>query len=356
MSSTAEKTEKPTAKKLKDTREKGQIARSKDMAVAAATIVGTIALGRLGGRLMNGLGERVARELAHFGDAPLRVFTSGDVTAMVTNSCLAIAVLVGPIAIATMTAAVAAQGVQGGWNFSLETLQLKWSRLNPVQGVKRFGGLQSGADTLKMMVSVTTIGWLAWGTVETVLADSTRMAWVTPVAAARIGWTHAESLLWNVAWALAVLSIGDYGLQKYRLLKQMKMSVQEVRDESKQQDGNAEVKGKVRRIQRDMARRRMISDVANATVVITNPTHFAVALQYRRGSMAAPLVLAKGQDHLAAAIREQAKKHGVPMVENKPLAQTLFKIAEVGETIPAELFAAVAEVLAQLIRLKQLTL
>jgi flagellar biosynthetic protein FlhB len=134
------------------------------------------------------------------------------------------------------------------------------------------------------------------------------------------------------------------------------MTKQEIHDEAKQQDGNAEVKGRVRRIQRDMARRRMINDVGRATVVITNPTHFAVALEYRRGEMVAPIVLAKGADFIAAQIRERARQHGVPMVENKPLAQTLFKTAEVGEAIPAPLFAAVAEVLAQLIRLKQLVL
>jgi flagellar biosynthetic protein FlhB len=134
------------------------------------------------------------------------------------------------------------------------------------------------------------------------------------------------------------------------------MTKQELRDESKESDGNPEVKGRVRRVQREMARRRMLSDVRRATVVITNPTHFAVALEYKRGSMTAPLVLAKGQDHVAAAIREQARKHGIPLVENKPLAQALFKAAEVGEAIPAGLFSAVAEVLAQLIRLKQLVL
>src|SRR6185369_13718014 len=149
---------------------------------------------------------------------------------------------------------------------------------------------------------------------------------------------------------------GDYGLQWYRLNSSLKMTKQEVRDESKQSEGSPELKGKMKRLQRDMARRRMVSDVQRATVVITNPTHFAVALEYRRGVMAAPVVLAKGADFIAAQIRERARKHGIPMVENKPLAQTLFKTAEIGQAIPAELFSAVAEVLAQLIRLKQLVM
>jgi flagellar biosynthetic protein FlhB len=356
MSSSAERSEKPTPKKIKDARKKGQLVRSRDLAVAAASVVSTLALARFGGRLMDGMGERLASALTHLGDAPLRTITAGDITGMVASGSLALALLVGPIAIATMVATLAAQGAQGGWNVSSEALNFNWSRLNPKSGLKRLAPSQSGVDTLKMALTVTVITWLAWGTIHTAIDDGPRMAWLTPEGAAVVAWTHAESLLWQVAWALVILAIGDYGLQRYRLMSQLKMSVQEVRDEGKQSEGNPEIKGRIRRIQRDMARRRMISDVANATVVITNPTHYAVALQYRRGVMAAPLVLAKGCDHLAAAIREQARKHGIPIVEDKPLAQGLFKAAEVGEPIPVALFAAVAEVLAQLIRLKQLAL
>jgi flagellar biosynthetic protein FlhB len=139
-------------------------------------------------------------------------------------------------------------------------------------------------------------------------------------------------------------------------MKQLKMSKQEVRHEARESEGNAEVKGRIRRIQRDIARRRMIDDVKKATVVITNPTHFAVAIEYRRDTMMAPKVLAKGRDLLAARIREEARKHEIPIVENKPLAQALYKSVEIGETIPAQLFAAVAEVLAYLVRIKQLML
>jgi len=203
---------------------------------------------------------------------------------------------------------------------------------------------------------VAVIAWFGWQTVESMLADAPGMPWMTPVSAAALGWSHAESFLWKIAWGLGALALADYGLQRYRLMSSLRMTKQEVRDESRQQEGSAEVRGRIRAIQRDMARRRMINDVARATVVITNPTHFAVALEYRRGAMAAPVVRAKGRDHIAARIREKAREHGIPIVENKPLAQMLFKSAEVGETIPAGLFTAVAEVLAQLIRLKQLAL
>ena len=351
-----ERTEQPSAKRLRDARKKGQIVRSRDLAVALASAAATMALAMMGGRMMLGLGERMSADLLRFGDAPLRTITSGELTALVLRGGALMAVLVGPIALCTMVTGVLVHGMQGGWNFASESLHLNWSRLNPANNMRRFGLMQSGADTVKTLVSVAVIGYLGWLTVDAAIADTARLAWLSPAGSARVAWDHVERLLWQAAWALAFLSIFDYGLQRYRLMKSLKMTKQELRDEARENEGNAEVKGRVRRIQREMARRRMLNDVKRATVVITNPTHFAVALEYRRGSMAAPLVLAKGQDLIAAAIRERARRHGVPIVEHKPLAQALFKSADVGDTIPAGLFAAVAEVLAQLIRLKQLAL
>jgi len=351
-----ERTEKPSAKRLKDARKKGQVARSRDMAVAGASVAGTMALAALGGRLIDGLRGRMTADLAHVGDAPLRVVTAGDLNGLVFESGKLIAVLVGPIAICTMLAGVMVHGFQGGWSFASEALQLNWSRLNPANGLKRFGLLQSGADTLKTFVSVAAIAYLAWLSLDAVVRDGGRLPWLPPAGAARVAWDHVERLLWRVGVVLALLALGDYMLQRYRLMRSLRMTKQELRDEARENEGSAEVKGRIRRIQREMSRRRMIGDVKRATVVITNPTHFAVALKYQRGAMAAPVVLAKGQDLIAKAIREHARKHGVPIVENKPLAQALFTSTEIGEAIPSGLFGAVAEVLAQLIRLKQLVL
>jgi flagellar biosynthetic protein FlhB len=216
--------------------------------------------------------------------------------------------------------------------------------------------MQSGADTLKTMVSVAMIAWFGWTAIDAVMLESTMLPWMAPLDAAKSAWTHLEWLLWRVAIGLGFLALGDYGLQYYRHIKALKMSKQEIRDEAKSSEGSAEVKGKVRRIQAEMARKRMMADVPRATVVITNPTHYAVALEYRRGEMAAPIVLAKGADQVALRIREKAREHGIPIVENRPLAQGLYATAEIGEVIPAPLFNAVAEVLAQLIRLKQLVM
>jgi flagellar biosynthesis protein FlhB len=351
-----EKTEKPTQKKLDDARKRGQIARSKDLAMAAATVAATFALAQAGGHMVSRLRERVSHDLAQFGDLAHIDITGAQLTALVIGSVQLVAIVVGPIALATMAAGVGMHGFQGGWNFAPETLNLNWSRLNPANGVKKFHVLRSGTDTLSNLIGVAAITYLGYGATRAVIDDTLRLPWMSPGGAAAVAWDRTETLLWQIGFALAFLALFDYALQRYRLMQQLKMSKQDIRSEAKESEGNAEVKGRIRRIQRDMARRRMIDDVKKATVVITNPTHFAVALQYQRDSMAAPKVLAKGRDILAARIREEARKHEIPIVENKPLAQALYKTVEVGETIPAQLFAAVAEVLAYLVRIKQLML
>jgi flagellar biosynthetic protein FlhB len=353
--SDANRTEQPTHKRLEKAREKGQIARSRDMAVAAASVAATIALGRLGGRLMSGLGDELARDLHHFGDAPLRVVTTGELQGLVVAGGATIGLLVGPIAMATLISGVGIQLLQGGFNFAPEAVTLDFGRLNPAAGLKNLAPSRAGLDTLKTLLVVAVIAWIAYVVVDPMLHEGLNMVWMSPAEAAATGWAYAESLMWRVAWALAFLSLFDYGLQKYRHTSSLKMTKQEVQDEAKQNE-NPEVKNRIRAAQRQMARKRMMGDVPKATVVITNPTHYAVALEYRRGAMSAPRVLAMGADHVALAIRAKAREHGIPIVENKPLAQALFKTAEIGQAIPGELFSAVAEVLAHLIRMKQLVM
>jgi flagellar biosynthetic protein FlhB len=319
-------------------------------------VAGTIALARLGNRLVVGLTDQLRRDLEHFGDAPLKTLSAGDLNGLVVHHASVIAWLVGPIALITMTAGVCMHGFQGGWSFAPGALHFKWDRLSPAHGMKRFGLMQSGVETLKTIISVAIICCLSWRIVEAVMVDAVRMAWQTPLGSAVLAWGYADSLLWRVAWGLGVLSLFDYGMQKYRHTSALKMTKQEVKDEAKMMEGSPEIKRRVRRAQADMARRRMMADIARATVVITNPTHYAVALEYRRETMTAPIVLAKGADDLALRIRAEARSHGVPIIENKPLAQTLFRTAEIGQTIPAPLFGAVAEVLAYLVRIKQLML
>ena len=351
-----DRTEKPTPKRLREAREKGQIARSRDLAVAAASLASVMAAVWFGGHLIGKVTDQLAHDLAHFGDAPLDDIGGGDLRAIVIRNGLVLVMVVGPIALSTIVAGIAMSGLQGGFAFAPGALRLNWGRLSPAQGAKRFVNFQSGVDLVKTLITASALAYIRWNAVTALLNDSLRFPWLSPVGAATLGWDHIQTLLWQGAWVLLLLACADYGLQYYRMMQQLKMSKQEIRDEAKQSEGSAEVKGKVRAIQRQMARRRMMGDVPKATVVITNPTHFAIALEYRRDTMVAPKVIAKGRDHVALRIRELARQHGIPIVENKPLAQTLYKTAEVGETIPAQLFAAVAEVLAYLVRIRQLVL
>lgn len=351
-----EKTEKPTQKRLREARKKGQIPRSRDLAVAAGSLATTLALAQWGSAVVVEMGRLLTTALEHFGDRATGNITQGDMTALTFSQLSHLAILSGPVAVAAAVAGVGAFALQGGITFSTESLKPNFSKLSPATGLKRLGFSQSGIDTLKTLLVAIVIAWLSWSTIRDAMDESATMAFLAPGQAALAAGGHMQTLLTRIGWALVVLGAADYGLQRYRSRSQLKMSKQELRDEAKESDGNAEVKSRVRRIQRDMARRRMLNDVSKATVVITNPTHYAVALEYRRGVMAAPKVLAKGVDQMALRIRERAKKHGIPMVENRPLARALHDSAEVGQTIPADLFSAVAEVLAQLIRLKQIWL
>jgi len=351
-----EKTEKPTQKKLRDARKKGQIPRSRDLAVAAGSLATTLAVAQWGSTAVIQMGQILTTSLEHFGDRATGNISEGDLAALTVQQLTTMTLLSGPVAIAAAVAGVGAFALQGGITLSGEKLKPDASKLSPMQGLKRLGFKESGLNTIKTLIVAAVIVYLSWTTVEEVMDDSVTMAFLAPGQSVLAAGGYMQTLLTRIGWALLVLGAADYGLQHYRSRSQLMMSKQEVRDEAKDSDGNAEVKSRVRRIQREMAKRRMLDSVSRATVVITNPTHFAIALEYRRGVMAAPKVLAKGVDQMALRIRERAAKHGIPMVENRPLARALYDGSEVGQTIPADLFSAVAEVLAQLIRLKQLWL
>ena len=281
--------------------------------------------------------------------------TEGELVKLLVDNASLLALVVGPVAVGAAVSVLAVQVSLGGWNVSLEPLQLNLGKLNPAAGMKRLMG-QGPVELLLLLIPAGVVTWVAWNQIGDFIAGSSVLAQVSPVEAARQGWAVAHGLFVRVAVTMAILAAADFGYQKYRHLKGLKMTKQEVMDDNKMQDGNPMIKGRIRSLQRQIAMRRMLADVGKATVVITNPTHFAVAIQYHRGSMGAPRVLAKGRDKLALRIKDIARERGVPTVENRALAQALYWGAEVGEYIPAPLFEAVAEVLAYLIRLKQLTL
>lgn len=351
-----DRTERPTARRIRDARRRGQIARSHDLAQAAGLAAALTTITFTGAHYVSTLTADMALGLARVGAGPARDLTSGEATGLAISAASTIGLLVAPVAIAAALAVTAAQVAQGGWNIATEALEPKFNKLNPVTGLKKFGLKQGGIQTLKAIAIVAVVAFLARPFVWFVLERSQQLTLMPIVASASVVWEQMRGLLWRTVLLFAVIGAADYFWQKRQWLDGLKMTKQEVKDDAKMAEGSPEIKNRIRRVMFESFKRRMMAAVPTATVVITNPTHFAVALEYQRTKNSAPVVVAKGQGHVAQRIKAVAREHGVPMVENVPLAQALYKSAEVGDAIPANLFEAVAEVLAYLIRLKQLTL
>ena len=310
----------------------------------------------VGTRYVQGMADALSNGIGRMGISPAHDITSGEIAGLAVNGAATLGLLVGPIALATAFAVVATQVAQGGWNVATEGLQPKFDRLNPVAGFKKFGLKKGGVQTLKATLVVSAVVWLSYPFVTRLLASSQQLTLMPIVSSAGLVWGDMRSLMWKTVVLFVVLGAADYLWQKHQWLDGLKMTKQEVKDDSKMAEGSPETKARFRKVMFESFRRRMMAAVPKATIVITNPTHFAVALEYRRASMGAPVVVAKGQGHMALRIKAIAREAGVPMVENVPLAQALYKTVDVGEAIPGNLFEAVAEILAYLIRLKQLTL
>jgi flagellar biosynthetic protein FlhB len=290
------------------------------------------------------------------GVAPTHSVSAGEVTGLAVSGARAILFLVGPVAFSAAAAVIAIMGYQTGFNWATEALTLNFGRLNPANGFKTFGFKRGGVETLKALLLVTTLVWICRGLLTDAVLKAPQLSRIPPSDSALVAWDAIKGLLWRSSIALLAFAGADYGYQRWQHLQSLKMTKQEVRDDLRMTEGSPETKGRVRRVMHEMFRRRMMSAVPKASVVITNPTHYAVALQYHRQTMAAPVITAMGKDHLAERIKQVAREHGVPLVENVALARGLYHHCEVGDAIPPHLFEAVAEVLAYLIRLKRLAL
>jgi flagellar biosynthetic protein FlhB len=351
-----ERTEKPTPKRIKDAREKGQVARSRDMAGAVSLAAVTLGLSWLGIEMLTGVATRMSSGLSTLADRAHGTIVPGTIETLAWADAGLFIWIAGPPALIAGLLSVGASFAQIGWNFSPKALEVNWARLSPASGFARLKPTHALPELGKSLVGMAAVVAVGYGLVHAFYLQAPGLMGMSAVESGRVAWDQIWTLLWRTSLALILVAAIDYGIQYWHWYSGLKMTRQELRDEAKSNEGRPEVKARVRRIQRDMLRHRMLKAVETATVVVTNPTHFAVALEYRRGEMAAPRVVAKGTDHMAARIREIARKHDVPLVENKTLARALHKHAEVGDTSPADLFGAVAEVLAYLVRMKRLML
>jgi flagellar biosynthetic protein FlhB len=344
-----DRTESPTQKRLDEARKKGQVPRSRDLNAAAVVLTGGLGLYGLGGVMGGRLQDLMRTGLSLSGaqsinaDAMLQ-----QLTASALQGALAAAPLLGLL----LAAAVIAPLAIGGWTFSTEALVPDFGRLNPASGIARVFSTRGLFELLKALARVAVIGTVATVVLWLQFPRFTALG----REAVGVGIGHALSLcgtaLIALACGMAFIAMIDVPLALWQHYRALRMTREEIRDESKESEGNPEVRGRVRRLQRDLASRRMMEEVPKADVIITNPTHYAVALRYDDKRMRAPVVVAKGADYVAQRIRELATEHRVALVEAPPLARTLYAHCELGDEIPARLYAAVAKVLTYVYQLR----
>lgn len=344
-----EKTEPATPKKKQDARKKGQVARSAELPGALILFFTFLSFLLFGGWFK----ERFfAIFTAAFQDYMLKDLTMENLRAIFLQMLSQGLLLLAPVLLIAVVFAVAGNYLQIGFLFTGEPLLMKFSRLNPLEGAKRIFSMRSAVELLKTLLKMGIVGSAVYSSLQAEKAQLLRLARL-PLQD-DLGYITSATLRLGlkIGLILVMLALFDYLYQKYDYNKNLRMSKQEIKEEYKKTEGDPLIKGKIRERQRRMALQRMMQEIPKADVVITNPTHYAVALKYDAKRMDAPQVVAKGADLVALRIRELAREHGVATMENKPLARALFARVEIGETIPAELFQAVAEVLAYVYKLR----
>jgi flagellar biosynthetic protein FlhB len=347
---TGEKTEHATPKHLEEALKKGQFARSAEIQTVAALLAGLCALQFAGGDLWRRLTEVQVSILGHLHDIPISPATLHGY-AMV--GALTLASCVGPFVLATMAAGLLAGATQSRFRTASEALSFNWERLSPVNGFKQIFGTQATVTTTVAMLKLSLILTLSWARIKGVLADPIFYQGVSTARIAEFMAKAAFTLWLQLTFALSVVAAIDYGYQIWKTSKDLMMTKQEVKEELKTSEANPQMKARRRRRRNVKTMRRMLMDVPKADVIVTNPTHIAVALRYDRNAMKAPMILAKGTRLNAQRIREIAARHQIPIIENKPLARLMFKYGRVGGEIPAQLYAAVAEILAWVYRVNR---
>ncbi|MDP1708245.1 MAG: flagellar biosynthesis protein FlhB [Gammaproteobacteria bacterium] len=344
-----ERTEQATPKRLQEARKKGQIPRSRELNTLVLLLTSAVGFFFLGDGIVQGLGGlmqkglQISRADIFNVHAPAMLFGQATLGAlwvlMPLLALLSLAAMIAPVAL-------------GGWSFSTSSMKFRFSRVSPAAGLKRMFGSHGAMELFKALVKFALIGTALIMMLWTNAGDLLHLGVETPGAAL----VQAGSILvWSfllISLPLIVVVIADVPFQLWQHAKQLRMTRQEVRDELKETDGSPEVKGRIRKLQRDMAERRMMAEVPKADVIITNPTHYSVALRYDQSRMRAPRLVAKGRDLIAAEIRRVAAEAGVTCVQAPSLARAVYHGVELNQEVPAALYKAVAQVLAYVYQLK----
>ncbi|KHM53125.1 flagellar biosynthesis protein FlhB [Anaerovibrio lipolyticus] len=345
-----EKTEEPTAKRKADARKKGQVGKSQEINAAFVLLAGFMVLKVLGG---NAVAEIMNYSTYIYGNLNVDI-NEESIMQMFIGMIILLAKTSIPLMVFIMIIGLAMNLAQVGLNFSTETISFDPNKLNPINGAKRMFSKRSLVELIKSLLKIIIIGYFIITYLKDEVFQIPKLIYMDIFAGLNKMSDTIFFLAFKIIGVFIVMAVLDYAYQKWQNLQDLKMSKQEVKEEFKQQEGDPKIKGKIRQKQRQMAMARMMQEVPQADVIVTNPTHFAVALKYQSG-MSAPIVIAKGQDLVAQKIKAIARESKVPIVENKPLARALFAAVEIGAAIPQELYKAVAEVLAYVYRLKRKT-
>lgn len=338
-----EKSEEPTARRLEKAREEGQTPRSKELNTTMVLLLGALGLLAFGSWMV----EHVTH-IARFSFSLEReaAFDQSIMYAHLGASLWQATLALAPWLLLVLLAALLGPLGIGGWIFSTKALAPKMDRLNPLSGLKRMFSMNSFVELVKSWAKVLVVGLMAWLVLSAYFEETMLLQHKDTEPAVR-GAVHI--IIWSIIFlclSTVVIAIADVPWQIYSHTKKLRMTLQEIKDEYKESEGRPEVKGRIRQLQREASQRRMMADVPTADVVITNPTHFAVALRYDSELMRAPTLVAKGSDQVAMKIREIAKEHNVAQMQAPPLARALYTHGKIGEEIPEGLYVAVAQVLA----------
>lgn len=346
-----QKTEKATPKRRRDAREKGQVLQSREISSALILLFVFLTLKVLGNHIYN----QIASLFNLCMNGLSMDFDAGSINEILRLMGLVVLQLlkiVGPLFAVALVVGVGTSFAQVGSLFTIEPLKPKFSKLNPINGIKRVFSLRGLTELIKAILKITAIGIVAWKSIEAEGNNIAKLMNLDLVSIVGYITSTAINVAIKICMCMVAIAVLDFGYQWWQYEKDLKMTKQEIKQEYKETEGNPETKQRIRSKQREVSARRMLSEVPKADVVITNPTHFAVAISYDSAKAPAPIVVAKGQDYLAQRIKEVAKENNVELVENKPLAQELYKNVEVGQQVPPELYQAVAEILAFVYNLK----
>lgn len=345
-----EKTEEPSQYRIDESRKKGEVAYSRELnsVLILTGVLMTLVLCSV--YIYEEMGKYI--EWLYVQDIK-KIYEQEQLKKLFSKTMLVGGKVLFPVFFSAICLGLLSQIMQIGFLYSPEVIQLKFDRLDPIKGAKRLLSMKSVVETIKGVFKFAVVLSIAFYVIKDHLLSFNGFLHSEIAQSMSYGQTIVIQMSLSILMGLLVIALGDFAWQKYSHKQKLRMTKQEVKEESKQRDGNPEVKQRIRQIQREMSRKRMVDDVKTADVIITNPTHISIAVKYDMQTMVAPAVVAKGSDNLAMKIREIAKKHDVPIVENVPVARALYKTVKVGHGVPRTLYKAVAEILAFVFKLKK---